>query len=101
MTEIEASPDIKIEEVFNLAAKPPNSKAVDKMCCFMRDMHSAGIISMRYGLPLWVIKRNSKGISECLGVTSPPAQSSIDTTLHQLIGKRSHTDEESPELIGD
>lgn len=97
MSEIEAASDIKIEDVFNLAAKPPNWQAVDKMCCFMRDMHSAGIMSMRYGLPLWAIKRNNTTLASCLGVSAVPTDS-IQTTLHQLLGRHHSSD---AEMLGD
>jgi hypothetical protein len=90
MNKIEESSELKIQDVFNLARKPSDAKAVDKMCCFMRDMYSPGILSMRYGLPFWTIKRNSKGLQERMGGKSPSVrQEAVDATLEQLMGKPS------------
>merc|ERR1712150_46055 len=96
MNKIEESSDLKIQDVFNLARKPSEAKGVDKMCCFMRDMYSPGIISMRYGLPFWTIKRNTKGLQERMGGKSPSiGQKAVDATLDQLMGKSRST------MIGD
>ena len=80
---------IDLQKVFNFEGGIPPADAAGMsamLACHMTDMQSEGIICMRCGLPLWMLKRNQGGAKDRNGLGYKPAGNPLHITLKQLIG---------------
>ena len=64
-----ADEDIELKNVFSdydsgIAPRDiPREMIARKYGCWMRDMQTAGVVTMRCGLPFWQVKRNAKSVA--------------------------------------
>lgn len=86
--------EIKVSDVFSHIQENTTNPG-KKLTAHMTDMQSAGVISMRCGLPLWALKRNRVGICSQMNMTHCAiSQLSFPSRLLEIVGKRGCRDRE-------
>ena len=63
----------------------------EKYGCWMRDMHTAGVVTMRCGLPFWQVKRNKKSVAAIVEEASYSV--SLQSSLRDFV-KNDHSDDD-------
>merc|ERR1712032_70427 len=85
--EIQRCTDIDVRDVFNCEGKaiPREAEATGRLLgAHMTDLLSAGIICMRCGLPLWMLRRNRVEAAQEMDMTHAAVSEAQSLSLVQL-----------------